>query len=111
MKHTTLTIAATLIASAASTYAPRSIADDVCAPIEGSARATMEARQSGVPLSTSIGIANNSGGTKNTKELLTAMVLEAYEQPRYSTERMQQRSVRAFTDDWYLQCLKAHNGK
>ena len=106
MKRTTLTIAATLIAAS---YAPHSIAEDVCAPIEGSARVTMESRQAGVPLSTSIRIANDSAVRQSTKDLLTAMVREAYEQPRYSTERMQERAIRDFTDDWYMQCLKAHD--
>jgi hypothetical protein len=34
------------------------------------------------------------------------VVIFAYESPRYSTEDMQQRAIRDFTDEWYLRCVK-----
>ena len=70
--------------------------------IEGSlAKVVMDGRQLGFELSGMLKMVKTApGGSRE-------MVLQAYEEPRYSTKAMQQRTITDFADNWLLRCLRA----
>ena len=71
-----------------------------CDAIADYASALMEGRQVGVSMSESFTIAGDS-------KFLQNMVIRAYEQPAYSTEKYQDRAVKKFTDEYFLACIKS----
>lgn len=73
--------------------------NDFCGNIYGIAKCTMELRQLGESMP------NQMKDAKGSK-VLEAMVIEAYESPRFSTEKNQKREVDEFADKWYLTCVK-----
>jgi len=73
-------------------------AETNCESVAGFAETVMEARQKGVSLVKMMQATDN--------KLLQAIIMEAYETPRYSTEEYQARKIGEFRDSWYLACLK-----
>ena len=71
-----------------------------CEDIAAVAESIMKSRQAGVPATKMIEL------TKDTPLFKTLTVM-AYERPRYNTDEVQQRIIRDFTDDIYLECLTA----
>lgn len=67
----------------------------------------MEARQSGVPMKATMGVAEDSGMSDSLKKLIRNMVISAYEKPRFSTEKMQAREISEFENEYYLACVKS----
>lgn len=73
-----------------------------CKNAQDIAESIMKGRQQGVAMSKMMEVAEGDAAN-----ILEALIIEAYDRPRYSTEKMQQRSVQGFRDDVYLECVKA----
>jgi len=71
------------------------------------AETTMNGRQSGTPMAKMMKVLSNDEGS----ELFEKLIIAAYDSTRYSTERMQQRSIEEFRDEKYLECAKAMRAK
>ena len=79
-----------------------------CTEISDLARLIMTGRQRNAPMSAMMEIVTqHSSGEKMTKGL-TAMIMLAYGQPRYSTERMQQNAINDYANDTFLACMRQH---
>jgi poly-D-alanine transfer protein DltD len=74
---------------------------EACKAIEKLAESVMSARQRGVAMSKMLEIVND--GEPN--ELVNAMVMDAWDKPRYSTERHQQRSISDYRDAAFGACM------
>lgn len=81
-----------------------------CQSVSETAYTFQKARQSGVSMAKMIEIAEQANdGTPTGKVLagaLRAMVIRAYEVPRYSSEVFKQRAMEDFRDQEALRCLK-----
>lgn len=64
------------------------------------AETIMERRQTGTSMAKMIEVADDN-------ELVEQIIIAAYDSPRYSTDRIQQRAAAEFRDEVYLQCVKA----
>lgn len=71
-----------------------------CAVLADLAEVIMESRQIGVPLGEALALA---GGN----ELIEAVVMSAWERPRFSVPENQQREAEEFRDNWHLACLQS----
>ena len=69
-----------------------------CETIESTATVVMQGRQYGMKLSDVL------KGVKN--DLLVAIIIEAYEEPRWSTKKMQTRAIVDFANEVMLACVK-----
>lgn len=67
----------------------------------------MKGRQNGVEMSKMIELIADS----NNKEGAEAVVIAAYDTPRYRTDEMITRSIEDFRNEIYLACAKAHKQK
>lgn len=68
------------------------------------AEKVMEARQAGVPLSN---IRSNADYSDFTKRL----AIDAYKQPRFSTQEMQRSAAVDFRTEWELACYEVRSKK
>lgn len=81
--------------------------ENACQSIYDAAEQVMKGRQSGVAMPKMMGVVNNFDGVSESfKEAYKSIIIAAYEQPQYSTEKMQQRTVTKFANDFSLQCYK-----
>jgi len=69
-----------------------------CRSFADFAEVLMQGRQSGVSMTTAMG--------EGESELISQLVVRAYEKPRYSTAEMQRKEVEDFKNDVYLECVK-----
>lgn len=81
-------------------------AQDFCTTIAKTATSIMQGRQIGVPMSNVMTLANQPHFTDVAK-LLKSMVVEAYEQPRFSSKAHQDRAVTEFSNKQMLACMRA----
>jgi len=79
----------------------------MCDLISMMAKSTMSARQGNVALKDQLQAIGQSGLDGELKKVIEDIAIDAYEQPRYSTERMQKEAVGDFHNKWYLACVKA----
>lgn len=81
-----------------------------CQAVSETAYAIQKARQNGVSMAQLIEIAERANnGTPSGKaavETARAMVIRAYEIPRFSSEAFKQRAMEDFRDQEALRCLK-----
>ena len=63
----------------------------------------MESRQRGAPMSDLMQIAGDS-------ELMQQIVIDAYETPRFSSDKYQENAIKDFRSEWELACYKAMKG-
>lgn len=71
--------------------------------LQGNLAATiMKNRQHGIPMSQMMEVDTDP----KIKDFMDALIIMAYESPRFSTEEMQKRSVDDFRDRAYLSCAK-----
>ena len=70
----------------------------VCETVESLAAAIMENRQVGTKLSTML--------NSSTNELVVAIIIEAYEQPRMSSKKNQEMMIVDFANKVMLKCVK-----
>ncbi|MCK2183538.1 hypothetical protein [Halomonas getboli] len=72
---------------------------EICSSISETAETVMRARQNGASMREMMGrVGDNS--------LLHTMIMEAFQDPRFSTEPMQNRWVLRFSNNYYLQCMQ-----
>lgn len=70
-----------------------------CKSVESLSKVIMENRQNGVPMSKQMGIAEDS-------KMIQKIVIEAYDTPKYSTKKHQNRTINEFSNKWYSGCAK-----
>ena len=99
MNIRTTTLAATLAATLATT----AVAQD-CQQIGELAESIMKARQSGVAMREQYELVDGFA-------LGEFLIQRAYEEPRFSTDRHQQRVTRDFGDTWFLACVQHTEGE
>ena len=90
---------------------PPLLADEdtkACAMYADMAKNIMEGRQGGISMAEMMEIAGKSDIIKDISE---EMVIQAYEYPRYNTERYKRRTAEDFRDQWYLICIKARRAE
>lgn len=73
--------------------------DDVCRDLGELAHTIMVARQNGVPMNEIVRIVGES-------DLAVGIVLDAYNQPRYSTEEFRDRAAADFRNDIEAFCYR-----
>lgn len=84
------------------------VASDVCKETYDIAEKVMIYRQAGVPMPIQMKFADELKGLNSeTKQTVRDIVQEAYEEPKYSTQDYQDKSVKEFSNSWYLKCYKA----
>ena len=74
---------------------------ETCKAIEKLAESVMSARQRGMAMSKMLEIVNEGG----SDDLVNAMVMSAWDKPRYSGERYQQRAVSDYKDAAFGACM------
>lgn len=75
-----------------------------CDMYGGVAASTMSARQAGVSLSDMMKTSDSQ--SPGLSEISRHMIIEAYDEPEYSSELVKQRVIADFRDRWHLRCLK-----
>lgn len=78
-------------------------ADKYCKEVAEVAKITMIARQTGVSIVETL---QTVQGTKEQQELLTEIIIMAYNTPRYLGKKAQNRSITEFENMVYLTCIK-----
>ena len=71
------------------------------------AEAIMKARQSGVSMAKLMKTVKKKDGG----DFVVQLIIDAYDTPRYSSEKMQQETIENFRDNNYLECVKALRNK
>jgi len=79
-----------------------------CEKFGGMAKSIMEARQSGAALSDMLKILDSPNIT-TAGPLARAVIMEAFDQPRYNTASVQQRTINEFASQQMLMCMKTLN--
>ncbi len=82
---------------------------EVCASIAEAAKLAMELRQMNIPMIQVLKI--TEGHTGSEAELMRGIILEAYNQPRFSVDKNQKNAVTDFENKVLLECLKARSSK
>ncbi|MCO6427541.1 hypothetical protein [Nitrosomonas communis] len=77
-----------------------------CESISKLGAAIMSSRQSGVAMSEIM--KQKFFESQKLNNLIEAMTINAFEEPRYHSEEMQKRSVEDFRNSVYLECTKAN---
>lgn len=88
------------------TLAPTAYAEDsktMCKQVSAVAEQIMKARQNGVDMSKLFELTEDN-------EAAQGMIILAYEQPQYSSDKYQQREVQKFKNGFYLACVKNKMG-
>jgi hypothetical protein len=106
MKTTKLAIALCLFAGASFAQEAPAPAEkdavDACATVGDLAESVMRNRQQGISMSRMMEIAKDS-------DLVRAIVIAAYDQPRMSVDRNIQRSIDDFRNEVMLQCYQVND--
>jgi hypothetical protein len=98
---------AAMLALTLATGAARAEGDDwrqKCKNYESLAETVMEKRQAGIAVSRMMEVAGEDA-------LIQDLVERAYDQPRYSTDRMIRRTIEDFRNQAYMACLKAYKAE
>lgn len=101
MKLTTILLVSALTGSAFSAPAIGASKNN-CAEIADLAGSMMRNRQAGIDMSEMIAIVAKSG----VGELVTPIVIAAYEQPRFDTPSYQKKAITDFKNEVMLACMK-----
>jgi hypothetical protein len=78
---------------------------DMCASLSDMARSIMGARQNGAAMSEMIKIAQNTD--PKLVDLVSSIVVAAYDEPRFSSPEYQREAVDDFGNAVYLTCFKS----
>jgi len=79
---------------------------DICPGLGGLAESIMRNRQDGVSMSEMMQIIPPDDGTDPVLPLVRVMIISAFEQPRFQTDRHQWREIQDFRADWELACYQ-----
>lgn len=77
---------------------------ELCSSYSDLSEKIMTNRQSGVAMSKMMSTVD--GQKDAMSKVIEEIIIEAYEKPRYSTERMQKRTIEDFRNSIYLTCAK-----
>lgn len=77
--------------------------DAICKAIGGLAATIMNHRQKNTPISDLIHLETDASLSKVSR----ALIIKAYEEPAYLTEKAQKRAIATFRNEAELQCFKA----
>lgn len=97
-------LAATLVAVPFSAHAE---VKDNCKSVGTFARKIMEGRQQNMPMSFYMDVIESGNGNKASKAYARKVIILAYEQPGFSVEENQRKSVESFGNEAELACYKA----
>lgn len=75
------------------------LTDEECLRLYSLSELIMKSRQNGVPMPDVVKIFDGI-------ETMRALVIVAYDEPRYGTDEMQARTIQEFADSVYARCLK-----
>jgi hypothetical protein len=89
----------------AETKANNEVEEATCLLIGQLAKGIMTARQSGTPMSKVINLLGGEASTIN--DLARQLIIDAYEQPRFSGDKYQQRAITEFENEAMVMCYKA----
>lgn len=93
--------------SAVSATAIASEGDDLCMALAGAAGTTMEARQEGIPASKLLALVKPyEDEDEGVGVLLRGIILQAYDSPRFNTEKYRQEAITEFQNETLVNCLK-----
>lgn len=81
--------------------------EENCKTMSAFAFMAMGARQNGTPLSSSIDIANGIPD-KNERDIAKKIVLDAYDQTKYSSQEYKENSRVEFSNKYMLACMKMY---
>lgn len=79
--------------------------DEACAQMGGAAESVMRARQNGIAMQKVLDVINDTQSGAG-KDGFRAIVMMAYDQPRFNTEENKKRAVDDFRDQVQLYCMK-----
>lgn len=82
--------------------------ESLCDAIEEVASVIMIKRQAGLPMSNMIKHLNKISDN-DFKEVISEIIVEAYQTPMFYTKEAKARAVLEFKNRWYLQCYKKLN--
>lgn len=83
--------------------------DEACANVGHAAEAVMKARQNGVALQQVLDTMNKSQFSDDSTKAMRAMIMMAYDRPRFNTEENKQNAINDFRDQVQLFCMKGGN--
>jgi len=81
--------------------------DDKCRPLATLAESLMNVRQSGLSMVKAMEEADRHA--EDNREFFKAIIVTAYTEPSYASERDQKRASTEFGAKYYLSCLSAVN--
>lgn len=102
MKKTIITLA--LSALAVTAYAEERTNHEICTGWADLAQNVMRAHQNGAPISEGMEILKDNAYARR-------VLIDAYDQPRYSTADYQDRAVSRYRDQVYVDCILALEGE
>lgn len=79
--------------------------ENTCHLIAGLSSEIMRARQSGVPMTDAMNVVNDIE-IEQVKKLTRSIVIQAYKENIWSTEKYKQRAINEFSNSLYLECLE-----
>lgn len=85
---------------------PATAQEDICVPIGGIAENVMVMRQQDRAMSEVMAVIMKATPTA-TQPIIRRMVMEAYAQPSYSTDKMQKQAIARFRNQIELACYTA----
>ena len=77
---------------------------EFCTEIAGLAEVIMEGRQNGAPMPAMMNVVAQGNDTEMDR-FTEALIIDAFNHPRYSTERIKQSAIGGFADSAYLSCI------
>jgi len=99
MENQTMKTVLTTLAMFLATPVVSEEGEHICETLGDVAYKVMELRQGGVPMSTVMQISDS--------ELVQAIVVDAYDQPRFSTDSYKREATNDFRNDVEVQCYKS----
>ena len=94
-----LILAIALLTSTAVIAEEKTTSLETCQTISELAGSVMEVRQSGASM---VEVYKSMSGN----ELAIDMVVMAYDQPKFSTDKYRAESITSFSDQWFTVCIK-----
>jgi hypothetical protein len=86
-------------------FSTTAFADEVCESLRKVAEQIMKNRQIGVPINEMIEVADNNH--PKVKEILKALIIDAYGSPKFNTPKVINEAVNEFGNKVYVDCVKA----
>lgn len=106
----TLTLSVIFLTACAKREEPKNQVSnsDFCKVIDDLSRSIMTNRQVGIPMVESMQLANNIED-EQMRGLVQAVVNDAYAEPRFNTEKNQEKAITDFRNKMYHACINRTN--